>query len=84
MGKPAITCAADKGGSLSSPQADMSISTIQRKDGDMAEKSKRHEANAQFAKLQRAEDAKKATELHKRSDGFLFPSVYKQLNSNGR
>ncbi len=27
----------------------------------MAEKSKRHEANAQFAKLQRAEDAKKAT-----------------------
>ncbi len=27
----------------------------------MAEKSKKHEANAQFAKLQRAEDAKKAT-----------------------
>jgi hypothetical protein len=27
----------------------------------MAEKSKRHEANAQFAKIQRAEDAKKAT-----------------------
>ncbi len=27
----------------------------------MAEKSKRHEANAQFAKIQRAQDAKKAT-----------------------
>lgn len=27
----------------------------------MAEKSKKHEANAQFAKIQRAEDAKKAT-----------------------
>jgi hypothetical protein len=27
----------------------------------MAEKSGRHEANAQFAKIQRAEDAKKAT-----------------------
>jgi hypothetical protein len=27
----------------------------------MAEKSKKHEANAQFAKLQRAQDAKKAT-----------------------
>lgn len=30
------------------------------KDGDMAEKSKEHEANTQFAKLQRAEDAKRA------------------------
>jgi hypothetical protein len=30
------------------------------KDGDVAEKSKKHEANVQFAKLQRAEDAKKA------------------------
>ena len=27
----------------------------------MVEKTKKHEANAQFAKLQRAEDAKKAT-----------------------
>jgi hypothetical protein len=27
----------------------------------MVEKSRKHEANAQFAKLQRAEDAKKAT-----------------------
>jgi hypothetical protein len=31
------------------------------KDGEMAEKSKKHEASAQFAKQQRAEDAKKAT-----------------------
>jgi hypothetical protein len=31
------------------------------KDGDVVEKSKKHEANAQFAKLQRANDAKKAT-----------------------
>jgi hypothetical protein len=31
------------------------------KDGDMAEKSNKHEANAQFAKTQRANDAKKAT-----------------------
>jgi hypothetical protein len=34
---------------------------IQRKDGNMAEKSKKYEANAQFGKLQRAHDAKKAT-----------------------
>jgi hypothetical protein len=31
------------------------------KDGEMADKSNKHEANAQFAKLQRANDAKKAT-----------------------
>ena len=31
------------------------------KDGGMADKSNKHEANAQFAKLQRANDAKKAT-----------------------
>lgn len=31
------------------------------KDGEMAEKPNRHEASAQFAKLQRANDAKKAT-----------------------
>jgi hypothetical protein len=31
------------------------------KDGEMAEKSNNHEANAQFAKIQRANDAKKAT-----------------------
>jgi hypothetical protein len=30
------------------------------KDGEMADKSNKHEANAQFAKLQRANDAKKA------------------------
>ena len=31
------------------------------KDGEMAEKSNKHEMNAQFAKIQRANDAKKAT-----------------------
>jgi hypothetical protein len=31
------------------------------KDGEMADKSNKHEANAQFAKVQRANDAKKAT-----------------------
>ncbi len=31
------------------------------KDGEMAEKPNKHEATAQFAKLQRANDAKKAT-----------------------
>src|SRR5579862_9833500 len=31
------------------------------KDGEMAEKPNNHEANAQFAKIQRANDAKKAT-----------------------
>jgi hypothetical protein len=31
------------------------------KDGEMAEKLNKHEANAQFAKIQRANDAKKAT-----------------------
>jgi hypothetical protein len=31
------------------------------KDGANVEKSKKYEANAQFAKMQRAEDAKKAT-----------------------
>ena len=31
------------------------------KDGEMAEKPNKHEANAQFAKIQRANDAKKAT-----------------------
>jgi hypothetical protein len=31
------------------------------KDGGMAEKSGKYAANAQFAKMQRAEDAKKAT-----------------------
>jgi hypothetical protein len=31
------------------------------KDGEMAEKSDKHAANVQFAKLQRANDAKKAT-----------------------
>jgi hypothetical protein len=31
------------------------------KDGEMADKSNKHEANAQFAKLQRANDPKKAT-----------------------
>jgi hypothetical protein len=31
------------------------------KDGEMADKSNKHEMNAQFAKLQRANDAKKAT-----------------------
>jgi hypothetical protein len=36
-------------------------SEITEKDGEMAEKSKKHEANAQFAKIQRAQDAKKAT-----------------------
>jgi hypothetical protein len=30
------------------------------KDGEMAEKSNKHEANAQFAKINRANDAKKA------------------------
>jgi hypothetical protein len=30
------------------------------KDGNMADKSKKHDAGIQFAKLQRAEDAKKA------------------------
>jgi hypothetical protein len=30
------------------------------KDGEMAEKSNKHEANAQFAKIHRANDAKKA------------------------
>jgi hypothetical protein len=30
------------------------------KDGDMADKSKKQDASAQFAKLQRAEDAKRA------------------------
>jgi hypothetical protein len=33
---------------------------IPEKDGEMADKSNKHEANAQFAKLQRANDAKKA------------------------
>jgi hypothetical protein len=32
-----------------------------QKDAEMAEKSNKHEANAQFAKIQRAQDAKKAT-----------------------
>jgi hypothetical protein len=32
-----------------------------KKDGEMAEKSNKHEMNAQFAKIQRANDAKKAT-----------------------
>jgi hypothetical protein len=31
------------------------------KDGEMSDKSDKHRANAQFAKLQRADDAKKAT-----------------------
>jgi hypothetical protein len=31
------------------------------KDGEMAEKPSKHEASAQFAKIQRANDAKKAT-----------------------
>ena len=31
------------------------------KDGEMAEKPNKHEATAQFAKIQRANDAKKAT-----------------------
>jgi hypothetical protein len=31
------------------------------KDGEMADKPNKHEANAQFAKIQRANDAKKAT-----------------------
>ena len=31
------------------------------KDGEMADKPNNHEANAQFAKIQRANDAKKAT-----------------------
>ena len=31
------------------------------KDGEMADKPDKHEANAQFAKIQRANDAKKAT-----------------------
>jgi hypothetical protein len=31
------------------------------KEGEMAEKPDKHEANAQFAKIQRANDAKKAT-----------------------
>jgi hypothetical protein len=35
-------------------------SDFQTKDGNMADKSKKHDANVQFAKLQRAEDAKKA------------------------
>jgi len=34
---------------------------IIEKDGAVADKSNKHEANAQFAKLQRANDAKKAT-----------------------
>jgi hypothetical protein len=32
-----------------------------QRDAEMAEKSNKHEANAQFAKIQRAQDAKKAT-----------------------
>ena len=37
----------------------------------MAEKSKRHEANAQFAKIQRAQDAKKATAEYESSAAAL-------------
>ena len=37
----------------------------------MAEKSKRHEANAQFAKVQRAVDAKKATAEYESSAAAL-------------
>ncbi len=37
----------------------------------MTEKSKKHEANAQFAKLQRAEDAKKATSEYKSAAAAL-------------
>ena len=36
---------------------------IQRKDGNMAEKSKKYEANAQFGKLQRAHDAKRLSTI---------------------
>jgi hypothetical protein len=35
------------------------------------EKSKKHEANAQFAKLQRAEDAKKATSEYETASAAL-------------
>lgn len=41
------------------------------KDGEMAEKSNRHEATAQFAKLQRANDAKKATSEYESSAAAL-------------
>jgi len=40
------------------------------KDGDMAEKSK-HEASAQFAKVQRANDAKKATSEYEHAAAAL-------------
>jgi predicted TIM-barrel fold metal-dependent hydrolase len=43
----------------------------QREGSDMAEKSKRHEANAQFAKVQRAQDAKKATAEYESSAAAL-------------
>jgi dynactin complex subunit len=51
-------------GSLIRPAADMSMSIFDRfmeKDGEMSQKSKRHEAHAQFAKLQRAQNAQRAT-----------------------